>query len=296
MKIFYSPRYTAAREAFDTTRKATHVFNSLAESPIPNVEIVEPTDATEEELAAVHAPEYVAAVRTGEPIALSESQGFKWDPGVWTMATATNGGVISAVFAAFQDGVAGSLSSGLHHARYKRGAGFCTFNGLVLGADEAQGLHGLRTLIIDLDAHCGGGTHELIAERDFVDQLDIATDSFDVYRPRAGCTLDIIIDASDYLSALASRLAAVDAAKYGFVLYNAGMDVHQHCDIGGLPGMNFARIEERERMVFDWCAQHKLPVAFVLAGGYEGEHLSTSQIVKLHRATIAAAAARRTPC
>jgi hypothetical protein len=33
------------------------------------------------------------------------------------MAQSTNGGVVEAAVAALEDGVAGSLSSGLHHAR-----------------------------------------------------------------------------------------------------------------------------------------------------------------------------------
>ena len=73
-------------------------------------------------VAAVHDPGYVRAVQTGEPRSLAESQGFDWDPGVWPMALATNGGVVAAALAALADGVAGSLSSGLHHARRGSGA------------------------------------------------------------------------------------------------------------------------------------------------------------------------------
>jgi hypothetical protein len=42
------------------------------------------------------------------------------------------------------------------------GAGFCTFNGLALAALAALDLGAKRVLVLDLDAHCGGGTHELL--------------------------------------------------------------------------------------------------------------------------------------
>jgi hypothetical protein len=66
-----------------------------------------------------------------------ESQGFSWDAGLWPMVLASNGGAVAAGLAALEHGVAGSLSSGLHHARRAKGAGFCTFNGLALAAREA---------------------------------------------------------------------------------------------------------------------------------------------------------------
>src|SRR5260370_35742530 len=80
------------------------------------------------------------------------------------MVLSANGGAVAAGLAALEQGVAGSLSSGLHHARHARGAGFCTFNGLVIAAREALAAGAASVLILDLDAHCGGGTASLIAE------------------------------------------------------------------------------------------------------------------------------------
>src|SRR2546429_582741 len=77
------------------------------------------------------------AVETGLPRDLAESQGFVWGLGLWPMVLASNGGAVAAALAALQEGVAGSLSSGLHHARRGSGAGFCTFNGLVIAARAA---------------------------------------------------------------------------------------------------------------------------------------------------------------
>ena len=42
-------------------------------------------------------------------------------------------------------------------------------------------------------------------------------------------------------------------------------------------------------LVFDWCASRRLPIAFVLAGGYLGPGLREEDIVELHRLTVSAA-------
>jgi len=91
------------------------------------VELCAPEPLTPLLLAEVHDREYIRAVETGQPKARAESQGFPWDPGLWPMVLASNGGAVAAALAASERGVAGSLSSGLHHARHDRGAGFCTF-------------------------------------------------------------------------------------------------------------------------------------------------------------------------
>src|SRR5678816_3407102 len=114
MKVFYSSDYIAAAESFDTMRKSGWVAESLAASPIAGVEIVAPKSLEFAEVAAVHDAGYVTAVQSGEPRSLAESQGFTWDPGMWRSVTASTGGVVAAAIAAMTDGVAGSLSGGLH--------------------------------------------------------------------------------------------------------------------------------------------------------------------------------------
>jgi hypothetical protein len=42
--------------------------------------------------------------------------------------------------------------------------------------------------------------------------------------------------------------------------------------------------------VFDWCCDLKIPVAFVLAGGYVGDSLDEAGLIDIHRLTLRAAA------
>lgn len=289
VRVCYTPAYVGAALAFETTRKARWVADSLAADPIPGVELTANAALTEEALLLVHSPAYVAAVRTGQPRELAESQGFPWDEQLWPMVLASNGGIVTAAGTAKHDGVAGALASGLHHARRDRGVGFCTFNGLAIAARHALGDGARRVLIIDLDAHCGGGTHSLIGGEPAIEQLDVAVDAFDRYQPDGRNTLDLVGAAPDYLPTIARRLDALRTESYDLCLYNAGMDPHQDCPVGGLAGIDDAMLARRERMVFDWCRSKRLPIAFVLAGGYVSARLDRAGLVALHRLTLSAA-------
>ena len=288
-KVFYSPSYAAAGHSFDTTRMAQWVAESLIESPIAGLELIAPEPISVAQLSEVHAHAYIQAVQTGNPRWLAQSQGFSWDPGCWPMVLASNGGAVQSALAALSDGVSGSLSSGLHHARRDRGSAFCTFNGLALTAKSAPQS---KVLIIDLDAHCGGGTYSLIAGDPRIWQLDVSVCTTDFYEPVEGGTLDIVEDASDYLPTIEHRLRELEKrpTKFDLCLYNAGVDPHEDCDIGGLEGITFDVLAERERIVFAWCRQQKIPVSFVLAGGYKGRDLSQGKLVDLHRLVLQEAA------
>jgi len=237
----------------------------------------------------VHAPAYVRAVRTGKPLDLAQSQSFSWDPGMWRSVTASNGGVVAAARAAMRDRVSGSLSSGLHHAQRDQGASFCTFNGLVVAAKTVLSEGAQSVLIIDLDAHCGGGTHLMIEDDERIRQLDVGVNVLDAYWMNGGNTLDIVRDADKYLPTIEGRLAALDGS-FDLCIYNAGMDPDERCAVGGFPGITASMLRRRDEMVFSWAKDHGVPIAFVLAGGYAGGALPRDELVKLHRMTIQIAA------
>ena len=295
MKVFYSLDYVLSETDFDTTRKSSWVAESLAEKPIAGVELVAPDPVTEADLLQVHHPRYARAVQTGVPRELAESQGFTWDAKLWDMTTASTGGAVAAALTALKEGVSGSLSSGLHHSRYARGEGFCTFNGLALAAVKALEAGAGGVLILDLDAHCGGGTQSLIGDNPAVWHTDVSVSGFDGYVPEERQTLDLVRDADDYLPTIRRRLAelADTAPPFGLCLYNAGMDPYGpdgEQGSGRLPDISAARLAEREEMVFEWCRAQSLPVAFVLAGGYLERFLDRAGLVGLHRLTLEAAA------
>jgi acetoin utilization deacetylase AcuC-like enzyme len=283
--------YVGSAHVFETTRKAQWIADSLGSVPIGGIELVSPSSLSYDQLVQVHDPAYVRAVETGVPRSLAESQGFRWDAGLWPMVCASNGGAVAAALAALQTGVAGSLSSGLHHARREYGNGFCTFNGLAVAAREALAAGVASVLILDLDAHCGGGTASLIAEEPGIWQIDVSVCDFDRYASGERAWLRIVQDSDEYLGAIERALQDVRlrGPRFELCLYNAGMDPFQGCDIGGLTGITRDTLTVRERLVFDWCREQQLPIAFVLAGGYLGHRLDEEDLVALHRLTLSAA-------
>ena len=294
MRLYYSPSY--ACDAFDTTRKARWIAESLRQYPIVGVEVCAPVPLAFEDVERMHNDDYALAIMHGQPRALASTPGFEWTPDLWDSVCASNGGMIAATMDALRSGMpCGSLSAGMHHARREEGAGFCTFNGLALAAERALswGVSGQgRVLIIDLDAHAGGGTHQML--RHFgqrVHIIDLCTSDFDAYAPGPGreC-LGITTDPVAYLAWLQDALSAHRPDDYDVVIYNAGMDPHEDCPIGGKPGFMAHILAQRDRMVFRW-AHRRVGVAFGLAGGYVGTHMLRERLVGLHRITIAEAAA-----
>lgn len=285
MTVYYSPLYCKAKHAWDTTRKASNVAQLLADDPIDNVRIVEPEPLTLRQLELAHDPKYIRAVENGVPKRLAESNGFEWCPWLPLAVRSSNGGMVAAMRSALRDGVSGTLSSGLHHASYERGGGFCTFNGLAIAAIEAVQNHGKTVLIVDYDAHYGDGTMDIIDHYnrmcaidhyDRIDMIDISTgkDSANGYDGYLRLCMDRLHD-------------ALGKRQYDLVLYNAGADPHEKCHIGGRDGVTTDVLAYRETMVFEAC--RNIPIAFCLAGGYSNSEFTADELARCHWNTVRAA-------
>ena len=283
MKVFYDEGYVAADHHYETTRKSAQIADAIRGGRVPGVTLAEPSahlDAAERGISIVHDAAYVTALRTGEPEWLAEGSGFAWDPGIWTMAAHSTAGVLASVEEALDNGMSGSLSSGLHHARPGGGEGNCTVNGLAVAARHATDLVGGPVVILDVDAHCGGGTIECLDGVTGVLHLDLSTSSFDCYEPMGDDRLVLVgrTDDEAYLGELDLMLGRIPADA-GLVLVNAGMDPH--------PGLAVATLVERERRIASSLSERGLPATFVLAGGYL-HGITEEQLVDLHLLTVSA--------
>ena len=291
MTVYYHPDYVAAAHVFTTTRKPAWMHDNLTARPLPGLTWAEPAPVTVDQLSIAHTGDYIEAVRTGRPPNLAGSNGFPWDRGIWTAATRSVGGVVAAALEAYRSRRnTGSLSSGLHHARRAQGSAFCTFNGLALAAHAALADGAQRVLILDLDAHGGGGTRNIIAGESRILHVDIATNTFDRYTATAPSTYNYIRTAERYLPLISQRLE--EAWQHGDIdlcLYNAGVDSHENDPGGGLTGITTKLLRKRESLVFNWARTHGIPVTFVLAGGYPGQGHDQATVVALHHQTVQAA-------
>lgn len=283
MNIYFNDDYTASLYAFDTTRKSGDVARSLLENPVEGVTLVDPAGSaqlTDNLIKQVHSTDYYAAVKSGTPLDVAQSQGFDWDEGIFPMALNHAAGVVAAASDALLFGrFAGTLSSGLHHAKWGTGDGFCTFNGLAVAARRGVEL-GARVLILDFDAHCGGGTHSLLPDigGDVV-QVDVSVSAFDHYRPEGDNKL-ILSESGSYEWDIEAALDYANSlGQFDLCLYNAGMDPF-NC------GVSVDELVKREATVAAFCRDNVPATAFTLAGGYTWGNVEMSEIVDLHRLTI----------
>lgn len=287
MKVFHDATYCDTSVAWETTRKADAVAARLGEGAIEGVQLVSPTPLSDAELRETLDDEYLAALRTGAPRRLAESNSIGWDDRLLRAVNASNGGVRDAALTALTEGRnAGSLSSGLHHARRNSGSGYCTINGLVVTARAALQHGAQRVLVLDLDAHCGGGTASSLGELKGCEQLDISVSSFDSYRDMEGSKL-VLTDAATYLDVIERELSDIQSPSgIDLVLYNAGTDPHEGA--GGVSGVSNETIAQREELVFGWARALNIPVAWVLAGGYT-LGVTMKELVELHLHAVRAA-------
>ncbi len=190
------------------------------------------------------------------------------------------GATLAAARVAMNEGLAANLAGGTHHAYTDKGGGFCVFNDVAVTARALQAewalQHGtsrppLQVAVVDLDVHQGNGTAHIFRDDASVFTLSLHGDKNFPFRKEAG-DLDVPLpdglSDSDYLATLDAALVQLElACKPGFVIYLAGADPYEGDRIGRLK-LTFDGLQARDKRVFDWCWQHRIPAIFVMAGGY----------------------------
>jgi acetoin utilization deacetylase AcuC-like enzyme len=75
------------------------------------------------------------------------------------------------------------------------------------------------------------------------------------------------------------------------VIYLAGADPHEGDRLGRLK-LTWDGLEARDRRVFDWCWQRRIPLAFSMAGGY-GTRIEDTVQAQVNTFKVAAQYAQR---
>jgi len=283
--IFFHPDTNRTAHRFETTRKGGEIATILEAR---GWQVHQPALLTRADIERYHSPQYVAAIASGDPQELACSQGFPWDAQMWDSVIAQ----CSAMYAACQVARSGrhafALAAGFHHARHDHGAGFCTFNGIAIACGELIRNGVPRIAIIDVDAHHGGGTYSLVKQWPEVMHVDVSTNYYDIYRCASPHWSKKVDKADAYLSAIDKALAkaATHLRAGDLCIYNAGVDVYEHCTVGGLTGIDAAMIAERERRVVAWANTHHYTLAACLAGGYQGPLFPLDMLHTLHIQSI----------
>lgn len=301
IRVFWAPGYAAdIGEHVMPIRKFELVRGALEEGHLA-VRIEAPRPIEDVDLLRVHSPAYVRAVATGEPRALAESQKLPWSPGLAESVRWTSGGCVAALAAALEDGVAGNLASGFHHAHADHGEGFCTFNGLVVALDRARAEGTIRRgLVVDLDLHYGNGTASLLVARPELSAISIYGSWYEANRAHPNVTAGRAPDTANawsvpvpsgadgaaYLELVREAVPrAIARARPDVILYQAGADPYREDPYSPLD-VGVEDLGARDRLVFESARAAGVPIAWVLAGGYTKD---VSKIVLVHVNTARAA-------
>jgi acetoin utilization deacetylase AcuC-like enzyme len=221
---FPMPKYRALRERL------------LAEGVLRPAELARSVPAPVEWLVLAHDTDYVARVLDGGLDAAAVRRlGLPWTRELVARARAATHGTVRAAQAALERGVAGNLAGGTHHAFRDRGEGYCLFNdhAVAIAVLRAEGrVH--RPFIVDLDVHQGNGTAAMFAGDRAVFTFSMhARTNYPLRKERSSLDLELEDGTGDaaYLARLADALpAALDRHRPDLVLYQAGVDAHEHAE------------------------------------------------------------------
>jgi len=194
------------------------------------------------------------------------------------------------------------LGGGMHHARYDSGSGFCLINDVAAAAFKLIAADKARLIwIIDMDAHKGDGTAELVqfahvrqkhAERGILtlsihmargwpldkDNLALAEEG---RAPLIPSDVDIGIESggeAGYTPRLADGIKKLELLSGGsqlksrpdFAIVVDGADPYEHDGLSssGLLRLTLEQCIERDTYVYRYLKERKIPSAWIQSGGY----------------------------
>lgn len=279
----------------ENTQRLVYIYAMLQELDPTSLTRVPARMATQDEIALIHDPSYIAMVAetSGKPMRRLDPDTVT-SPKSYEAACMAVGGVLELVEAV----QAGRVENGFalvrppgHHAERARAMGFCIFNNIAVAARYLEKHHGMsRILIIDWDLHHGNGTQHSFYEDPTV--LYMSTHQYPYYPGTGwfdetgegkgkGYTVNVPTSHGfgddDYLHIFETVVVPV-ATRFNpeIVLVSAGFDIHQGDPLGGM-SVTEAGFARMARLLMDLAAaQCGGKIVFVLEGGYYLEGLTNS--------------------
>jgi acetoin utilization deacetylase AcuC-like enzyme len=248
----------------------------------PQDEMV-PEEAAYGDLARVHDTAYLDRLfGDGLDAAEARAVGVPWSPRLLRRSRLAVQGTLLAARAALEDGIAGNLAGGTHHAFADRGEGFCVLNDVAVAIRCLQAGGAIRrALVVDLDVHQGNGTAAIFEGDESVYTFSMHGErNYPARKMRSTLDVGLPDGTGDeaYLAALALHLPQlVQGFAPDLVFYLAGVDVAAG-DRYGRFSLSDDGLRERERQVLRWARARGLPIVLTLAGGYAASAERTAEL------------------
>jgi acetoin utilization deacetylase AcuC-like enzyme len=291
LKIAFSPVYAHSLpegHRFPMEKYELLPEQLLYEGSVEPCNFFEPASVSPAAVLRVHTQTYYDALQQQTLDAKAIRRlGFPLSPELVHREHIITQGTIDCAKFALQYGLAMNIAGGTHHAFAERGEGFCLFNDFAVAAQHLLD-HQLakKILIIDLDVHQGNGTAKIFENEAQVFTFSMhGAHNYPIQKEQSDWDIPLPDKCNDstYLAYLAEALPLLwQRVKPDFVCFLSGVDVLATDKLGRL-GMTTDGCKTRDKMVFEWCFAHNLPVIVSMGGGYS---VRIADIVDAHANTF----------
>jgi acetoin utilization deacetylase AcuC-like enzyme len=262
------------------------ILDDFDARPVAGVERRTPRPATDQEILAVHDPEYFEALRSFSGRRARLDADTVSSPSSFEAARLAAGAAVGAVEAVW----AGQARNAFvwarppgHHAEEAQAMGFCLFNSVAIAAEAALRLGAQRVMIVDWDVHHGNGTQHSFERRR--DVLYASSHQHPLY-PGTGAPHEIGRGEGEGYTVNCALPAGQTDADFGavfhelflpvgqafrpdLVLVSAGFDAHERDPLAGMSvtERGFASMCSAVRDLAESACGGKL--VLLLEGGYD---------------------------
>ncbi|WP_441000557.1 histone deacetylase family protein [Fodinibius sp. SL11] len=245
----------------------------LEENIIASSDVVAPSMVDMANLQMVHTRDYANGIMNGD---LGKKKlrrlGLPWSKRLAIRSRLAVQGTINTAIMALQDGIAGNLAGGTHHAMRGYGEGFCVFNDVAVAIKVLQqSMWANKILVIDCDVHQGNGTAEIFKDNERVYTFSLHGEkNYPFKKPPSTLDIGLPDNTKDdqYLKTLGDALDTIfDDFNPDLVFYLGGIDPLETDHFGRL-SLTKKGLEERDQIVIQKVVNHNLPLVLLLSGGY----------------------------
>jgi len=197
MKVFFHEDFYQVYSSDPASEKGR--MEAVVEVINPVAEFIQPTAASESDIALVHTERHIGYVRS---------------LGLYNISALAAGGAIEAAGLGLTEPCFGLIRPPGHHASSDSAWGFCYFNNMSIAIEVLKKTKRVDTAyILDIDLHYGDGNVNLLGSKEYVT----------IYN----------VESSDRRSYMDSVKREMEACKADIIGISAGFDYHKK-DWGGL--------------------------------------------------------------